>query len=38
MTIRSGSADQVMWGQVTAENGFAVMAYDVPASVSALSG
>lgn len=32
MTIRSGSADQVMWGQVTAENGFAVMAYDVPAA------
>ena len=24
-------ADQVMWGQVTADNGFAVMAYDVPA-------
>jgi len=23
-------ADQVMWGQVTAENGFAIMAYDVP--------
>ena len=23
-------ADQVMFGQVTAENGFAVMAYDVP--------
>jgi PhnB protein len=23
-------ADQIMWGQVTAENGFAVMAYDVP--------
>ena len=23
-------ADQVMWGQVTADNGFAVMAYDVP--------
>ncbi|MDT0431882.1 MULTISPECIES: VOC family protein [Streptomyces] len=23
-------ADQVMWGQVTAENGFRVMAYDVP--------
>ena len=24
-------ADQVMWGQVTADNGFRVMAYDVPA-------
>ena len=24
-------ADQVMWGQVTAGNGFRVMAYDVPA-------
>ena len=23
-------ADQVMWGQVLAENGFRVMAYDVP--------
>lgn len=23
-------ADQVMWGQVVAENGFRVMAYDVP--------
>ena len=23
-------ADQVMWGQVTTENGFQVMAYDVP--------
>ena len=23
-------ADQVMWGQVTAPNGFRVMAYDVP--------
>ena len=26
-------ADQVMWGQVTAGNGFRVMAYDVPASL-----
>ncbi|MFC8075311.1 VOC family protein [Streptomyces sp. NPDC057307] len=25
-------ADQVMWGQVAAENGFKVMAYDVPSS------
>ncbi|MFI6211368.1 VOC family protein [Nocardia brasiliensis] len=25
------AADQVMWGQVLAENGFHVMAYDVPA-------
>lgn len=24
-------ADQVMWGQVVADNGFHVMAYDVPA-------
>lgn len=27
------SADQVMWGQVTGESGFAIMAYDVPASL-----
>ena len=25
-------AEQVMWGQVTAANGFRVMAYDVPSS------
>lgn len=25
-------ADQVMWGQVSAANGFRVMAYDVPSS------
>jgi PhnB protein len=25
-------ADQVMWGQVAADNGFHIMAYDVPAS------
>ena len=25
-------ADQVMWGQVTSPDGFAVMAYDVPAA------
>lgn len=25
-----GEADQVMWGQVAADNGFRVMAYDVP--------
>lgn len=25
-------ADQVMWGQVAADNGFRVMAYDVPSS------
>lgn len=25
------AADQIMWGQVQAENGFHVMAYDVPA-------
>lgn len=27
-------ADQVMWGQVQGGNGFHVMAYDVPASLS----
>lgn len=27
-------ADQVMWGQVAAESGFRVMAYDVPSRVS----
>ena len=27
-------ADQVMWGQVQAENGFHVMAYDVPGNQS----
>ncbi|WP_182113185.1 MULTISPECIES: VOC family protein [unclassified Actinotalea] len=26
----AAEADQVMWGQVTSEGGFAVMAYDVP--------
>lgn len=26
-------ADQVMWGQVSSVNGFAVMAYDVPSSM-----
>ena len=26
-------ANQVMWGQVAAENGFQVMAYDVPAAL-----
>lgn len=26
-------ADQVMWGQVLAENGFHVMAYDVPSQL-----
>ena len=25
-------ADQIMWGQVVAENGFHVMAYDVPST------
>lgn len=29
-----GEADQVKWGQVAADNGFHVMAYDVPASLS----
>ena len=27
-------ADQVMWGQVLAENGFHVMAYDVPSRLA----
>jgi len=27
-----GEADQVMWGQVAAPGGFAVMAYDAPAA------
>ncbi len=27
-------ADQIMWGQVRGDNGFHVMAYDVPARVS----
>lgn len=27
-------ADQVMWGQVVAENGFRIMAYDVPSKLS----
>ncbi len=27
-------AGQVMWGQVAAESGFAIMAYDVPARLS----
>jgi PhnB protein len=27
-------ADQVMWGQVEADNGFRIMAYDVPARLS----
>lgn len=28
----ASEADQVMWGQVMAENGFRVMAFDVPAA------
>ncbi|WAS91801.1 VOC family protein [Nannocystis punicea] len=27
-------ADQVMWGQVSAKNGFRVMAYDVPSKLA----
>ena len=27
-------ADQVMWGQVAAESGFRIMAYDVPSRLS----
>ncbi|GAB2519296.1 VOC family protein [Nocardia heshunensis] len=30
---RESEADQVMWGQVLADNGFRVMAYDVPADL-----
>lgn len=26
-------ADRIMWGQVAAENGFRIMAYDVPAAM-----
>jgi PhnB protein len=26
-------ADQIMWGQVTSEKGFQIMAYDVPSSM-----
>lgn len=26
-------ADQIMWGQVVAENGFHIMAYDVPSAL-----
>lgn len=31
-------ANQVMWGQVVSEAGFAVMAYDVPSSLSYAPG
>lgn len=27
-------ADQIMWGQVVAENGFRIMAYDVPSATA----
>ena len=27
-------ADQIMWGQVAAENGFRIMAYDVPSATA----
>lgn len=30
----TAEADQVMWGQVAAESGFAIMAYDVPSSLA----
>ncbi|TWI65419.1 PhnB protein [Pseudoduganella lurida] len=30
---RPEEADQVIWGQVAADNGFRVMAYDVPAAM-----
>jgi PhnB protein len=31
-------ADQVMWGQVEAESGFRIMAYDVPSRLSYAAG
>lgn len=31
-------ADQVMWGQVTSDKGFGVMAYDVPARLPLSAG
>lgn len=31
-------ADQIMWGQVVSEAGFAVMVYDVPSSLSYAPG
>ena len=31
-------ADQVMWGQVTSDRGFGVMAYDVPARLPLSAG
>lgn len=30
----AAEAEQVMWGQVTADNGFRVMAYDVPSRMA----
>lgn len=29
---KPSEADQIMWGQVAAENGFRIMAYDVPSA------
>lgn len=31
-------ADQIMWGQVTSDAGFAIMAYDVPSRLSYAPG
>ncbi len=31
---RSDEADQLIWGQVAAEDGFHIMAYDVPSATS----
>ena len=31
---RPEEADQIMWGEVRSEDGFHVMAYDVPASLA----
>lgn len=34
----TAEADQIMWGEVRADNGFHVMAYDVPSALSYDSG
>ena len=33
-TTEPAEADQVIWGQVAAEDGFTIMAYDVPAATA----
>jgi PhnB protein len=37
-TTNPDEADQVIWGQAAAENGFRVMAYDVPSATEWDSG